>query len=94
MAQLTIKTKHNALAWALNFCKPVIEISGQKYQYKWGENSFNLAPGNYNVKIHYPYLGMKCGASEVDFSITENETKYMQYKAPMIIFAKGKIKFK
>lgn len=89
---LHIKTGFFPLAWFLFFVTPNIEINGNKYPKKWGEHPFEVAPGEYTVKISFPYFGMKeCGANQVKVSVAEGETKRIKYNMPAWMFAKGKI---
>lgn len=88
-----IKTGFFPLAWVLYFCKTVVEKNGEKNTQKWGTHFFELKPGEYNIKIYFPYLFMKeCGANQIQLTIVEGQTKKISFYMPPVIFLKGTIK--
>jgi hypothetical protein len=90
---LEIKTGFFPLAWFLYFVTPTIEINGEKHKNKWGENVFSLSPGEYKVKISFPYMGKsECGANEIKVSLSEGQNKRIIYNMPPWMFSKGSIK--
>lgn len=90
---LEIKTEFFPLAWFLYFVTPTIEINGEKHHKKWGENYFSLSPGEYQVKISFPYMGKsECGANEIKVSLSEGQIKRITYNMPPFMLAKGTIK--
>ncbi|MCH2224817.1 MAG: hypothetical protein MK066_08620 [Crocinitomicaceae bacterium] len=89
---IKIQTKFFFLAWFLYFCTPVIEINGKPMKKKWGTHNFDLAPGDYHIKIFFPYIFMKeCGANTVSVILGENETINVTYNMPPWMLSKGKI---
>ncbi|PVX51094.1 hypothetical protein C7377_1427 [Balneicella halophila] len=90
---LKIETGFFPLAFFLHFVTPTIEINGKKYKKEWGLHLFQLTPGDYVVKISFPYIGMSdCGANEIKVSLSEGETRIIIYSMPPWIFAKGSIR--
>ncbi len=89
---IEIKTGFFPLAWFLYFITPTIEINGEKHKKKWGTTVFNLSPGEYNVKVSFPYMGAERGANEVKVSLAEGENKKITYNMPPWMFSKGSIK--
>ena len=90
---LEIKTGFFPLAWFLFFVATTIEINGEKHKKKWGETFFSLPPGEYQVKISFPYLGIaECGANEIKVSLTEGQKRRVIYNMPPWMLAKGRIK--
>ena len=90
---LTVKTSFFPLAWILYFVTPTININGKEFKREWGKNSFDLSPGDYQVKISFPYMGQSdMGANEISISLNEGEIKNISYEMPPWIFAKGDIK--
>jgi len=89
---LEIKTGFFPLAWFLYFVTPTIEINGEKHKKKWGKIFFSLSPGEYRVKISFPYMGYERGANEINVSLSENQIRKITYNMPPWMFAKGSIK--
>jgi hypothetical protein len=90
---IEIKTGFFPLAWFLFFVTPTIEINGEKHNKKWGETFFSLPPGEYQVKISFPYFGKaECGANEIKVSLSEGQKRRVTYNMPPWILAKGSIK--
>ncbi len=90
-----IKTKFFPLAFFLFFVTPCIEIDGKQYRRKWGRSFFEIPAGQHNIKVFFPYIFMReCGANQITLSIEDGEEKHILYKAPLILFFKGKIKIK
>ena len=91
--RLIIKTSFFPLAWFLYFVTPTIEINGEKHKNKWGENFFDLSPGQYRIKISFPYMfNSECGANEIQVSLRKGESKKIKYYMPPWMFSKGSIK--
>lgn len=91
-AGISIETSFFPLAWILHFVTPTIEINGVKHHRKWGMADFELEPGEYSVKISFPYLGNpECGANSVVFTLSEAERKFIRYEMSFWIFDKGAI---
>lgn len=81
---LEIKTTFFPLAWFLYFVTPTIEINGEKQKKKWGNTFFALSPGEYLIKIYFPYFGKsECGANEIKVSISEGEQKKSPITCPL-----------
>jgi hypothetical protein len=90
---IEVKTEFFPLAWILYFCTPVIEINGQKNSKSWGKHFFELLPGEYNVKVYFPYMGQKeCGANQVKITLLEGQNRKISYNMPPWMFSKGTIK--
>ena len=90
--QLNLKLAFFPLAWFLFFVKPFIEINGEKHEKSWGSCSFDLDPGQYEIKIYFPYLGIdKCGLGQITCSLEEGETKTISYYMWPWALAKGEV---
>lgn len=90
---LEIKTGFFPLAWFLFFVTPTIEINGVKHKRKWGKTFFELSPGEYRIKISFPYMGKsECGANEIQVTLSEGQRKRITYNMPAWMLAKGTIK--
>lgn len=90
---IEIKTEFFPLAWFLHFVTPIIEINGEKHKKKWGETFFSLPPGEYQVKISFPYLAMaECGANEITVPLSEGQKRIVKYYMPPWVMLPGNIK--
>ena len=90
--ELEIKLGFFPLAFFLFACTPVIEIDGEKNQKSWGSHYFEITPGQHNIKIYIPYVGMpECGVNEVTINIQERVKRKISYYMWPWIFAKGSI---
>ena len=90
--ELKVKLEFFPLAWFLFFVKPFVEINGEKHEKSWGVSTFNLEPGEYNVKIYFPYFGHdECGVNQISFSLKKGETKTISYYMWPWAFSKGEI---
>lgn len=90
---IQIKTGFFPLAWFLFFVTPTIEINGVRYKKSWGESFFELPPGEYHVRISFPYFGKaECGANEVNVLVSEGQSKRVTYNMPPWMLAKGIIR--
>ena len=80
------------LAFLYALCTPIIEINGQQHKGTWGANSFDIAPGQYNVRIYAPYLFFRqCGDNNIDVSVKEGQQTKIKFVMPNLAFMKGKI---
>jgi hypothetical protein len=92
-SSIEIKTEFFPMAWFLHFVSPVIEINGQVHPSKWGVRTFDLPPGDYMIKIYFPYMFQKqCGANEIKVSLAEGQQRKVNYNMPPWMFSKGVIK--
>ena len=90
--ELEIKLGFFPLAFYLFACTPVIEIDGEKNQRSWGSHYFEVTPGQHNIKIYFPYIGMsECGANEVTIDVQEGAKRKVSYYMWPWMFAKGSI---
>ncbi len=92
---INVKTAFCPIAFLLYFVTPVIEINGKKYSKKWGENFFDLSPGEYNVKIYFKYMWMtECGANEAKVIVNEGDVKQIDFHMPPWMLSKGRIEIR
>ena len=76
------------------FIRPTIEINGDKHKERCGTKFFPLSPGEFMVKISFPWLGRtECGAAEIKVAISEGQSRKIVYKPSKIfIYLKGSLK--
>lgn len=90
MTGIQTTTEFFPLAFFLNAFSPTIEINGTKYPKKWGVDIFELAPGDYVVKIYFKYLFMaECGANSVSVKVREGQLTKVSWYMPPLVFLKG-----
>jgi len=78
------------LAFLLLFCTPVVVINGVTYRLSWGTHYFDLTPGQYHVKIFFPYLFLpECGANSVAFELHQGVVRTVSFYMWPWVFAKG-----
>jgi hypothetical protein len=91
-AAVAVTTKFFPLAWLLYFFKPNITVDGQPMTGTWGRNTIPVAPGAHQVHVHTPYiLPTKVGKAEVMVNVGPGQTAELEYKVPMLIWARGSL---
>jgi hypothetical protein len=89
---MMVTTKFFFLAFLLYFFPPTVVIDGTANQVKWGSHFWPTPPGDHSVKIFFKYLFMKeAGPAETTVTVPEGGTANVTYKAPWLVFLKGKI---
>ncbi|GAA2603717.1 hypothetical protein Adu01nite_34770 [Paractinoplanes durhamensis] len=76
------------MAFMLGLFKPVIEINGQRVGNTWSRQIIPLAPGQYLLHVHVPYL-WPLGPADLPVNIYPGQTLELEYRAPMIAFIRG-----
>lgn len=90
--KIMINTDFFGLAWFLYFVTPIIEINGKQIRRSWGDSQFELDPGNYTIRIYFPYFFMtECGANSVKLQIEEGKSKKVTFYMPGWMLAKGRM---
>lgn len=81
------------LLWILYFIKPKVVINGVETQGRWKEPMFfPTGPGNFEVKTYFPYLiPSKAGMGTIGVTVNPGQVVNVTYKAPWIVFLKGKM---
>jgi hypothetical protein len=87
-----VHTSFMALAFVLSMVKTGVVIDGQRYVVPWGTNGFPVSPGRHHVRVFFNYfLPKEAGANEVDVVVAPGETVDVSYRAPWLVFLKGRI---
>ena len=93
MGRLQVHSSFFFLAWILYFCTPKIELNGQPARRPWGTASFDLPPGNYQLRVSFPYLLMSnAGDSRLNIQIHPGQVTLTSYSAPFILFFGGTLR--
>jgi hypothetical protein len=95
MEQGTIKVRTGFLflQFLLFFFKPTISIDGGEPQKNsWGESTHTVSPGQHTVHIEIPYIFTKVAKADATVDVAADQTVTVNYRAPLIVTMKGKIK--
>ena len=88
--RLSIHASFNPLQWGLFFKYPWIDINGQAAKGKWGQNTFDLPPGRYTVKVSAPMFFMKTsGLGETQVDVYAGYDSGLKYYAPFLLLLTG-----
>ena len=89
---IEVKVTHSPLAFIYRLFTPTIEINGSKERRAWGDHSFPLLPGMYEVSVSYPWLwSPQCGKNTVWVSLEAGQVRKVTYRAGLIRYLPGKI---
>ncbi|WP_228461733.1 serine/threonine-protein kinase [Gordonia spumicola] len=87
-----LTTKYFPLSWFFLFLTPTVEIDGTPVRARWGDNRFDLAPGQHRVRIWVPYLaGWRVGPAETVVSVGPQSAVALEYRAPVWAFSAGSL---
>lgn len=92
-AAITVTAKFFPLSFFFAFVKPNIVLDDQEtVAGTWGANTIPVAPGTHRVHVHTPYLlPARVGPAEVVVDVPPGQNVQMEYKAPLIVWAKGSL---
>ena len=89
---IQVNTSYPALAFLLSAFKTRIAINGQRYELPWGTHTFPVGPGRHSVRVSFKYLlPSDAGGNEVEVEVEPGSTVRVRYRAPWLVFLKGKI---
>jgi hypothetical protein len=92
VTRIAVQTGFFPMAWFLYFVSPIVELNGQINKRNWGTSFFDVTPGEYLVRIYFPYLGnSQCGVNQIQVKVEEGQTVKISYYMPPWMLAKGKI---
>jgi hypothetical protein len=90
VGQLHLHTSFFFAFWILFFIKPRIEINGQLHIISWGNTTFDLPAGQYQLQVFYRYFVLpKAGAATMTVAIQPGQCTMVKYTAPWFIFLWG-----
>jgi len=89
---IRVQTKFFPLAFLLLFFKPWLSVDGaQPTKVSWGETFYPTGPGHHKVRAYVPYLYMRhMGDSTIDVDVAPGAVVSARWRAPLVIFLKGK----
>ena len=90
---IRVTAKFFPLMWILFFVKPHIQIDGADMQGAWKTpHYFPVAPGQHTVSAYFPYfIPKQAGKGTVTVNVAPGQTVDVGYKAPWIVFLKGRM---
>lgn len=90
---IQVTAKFFPLFWILFFIKPHVQIDGADVQGAWNTpQQFPVAPGNHTVSVYFPYfIPRQAGKGTVTVDVAPGQTVSVAYKAPWIVFLKGRM---
>jgi hypothetical protein len=90
---ITVTARFMPLSFFFLFVKPNFELDGQPaIPGTGGTNTFPVAPGPHRVCMYTPYLlPARVGPAEVVVDVPPGQNVHMEYKAPLIVWAKGSL---
>jgi hypothetical protein len=81
------------LSWILYFVNPVVWINGQRHQARWGRNSFDLPPGQYDVRICFAYMWTdSAGLAQAMLPVHPGYVTVVRYEAPFFVTTAGSMR--
>ncbi|HUZ29115.1 MAG TPA: hypothetical protein VMU90_07725 [Solirubrobacteraceae bacterium] len=58
----------------------------------WGTNDLQVPAGTRRIEVYFPYIFMpKAGRNDIQVDVAEGQTVKVTYKAPWLVFLKGKL---
>ena len=92
-AVLNVAATYNPLAFFYAAFTPTITINGTVHRLPWGEHSFPVSPGAYEVSVSYQWLlSPECGKNTARVELRAGQRKTVTYCARLIRFIPGSIK--
>ncbi|MEQ1702277.1 MAG: hypothetical protein ABMA25_19370 [Ilumatobacteraceae bacterium] len=92
-ATIQVTAKFFPLFWILFLIKPHVVIDGSDVQGAWNTpQQFPVAAGGHTVTVYFPYfIPRKAGKGTVTVDVAPGQTVNVGYKAPWIVFFKGRM---
>jgi len=89
---IALTTKFMPLAFFLFFVKPYVALNGHVIPTNWGRLVIPVAPGQYHLYVHTPYLlPTKLGPAEMPVMVGPGQVVEMEYRSPLTTFSKGSL---
>lgn len=88
---IVLTTRHNPMAWMLNFTKLTVAVDGNPQKMSWGTVTIPAAPGRHRLDISFGYLGQQRGAASTEVDVPPEGAVAVTYRMPSWMFAAGRI---
>lgn len=94
MGTIRLTTKFFFLAFLLYLFPARAEVDeGVPIKVGWGTRDLQVEPGTHRLEVYFPYLYLrKAGRNQVEVTLQEGQTVNVSYKAPWLVFLKGKMR--
>jgi len=80
------------LAFLLYFFPPTFVVDGEPRRGRWREPAtVPVTPGHHVVRVYFRYLFMDAGVGEVPVDVAEGTVRRVGYKAPWLVFLRGRM---
>lgn len=81
------------LAFILFFFPPTFVVDGQAWRGTWRQPMpVPVTPGRHVVRVFFRYLGiMDAGVGETEVDVPSGSTRRVTYKAPWLVFLRGRM---
>ena len=90
---IEVETGYPVLFFTLALFSTRVAIDGQFHYLPWGTHTFRVAAGRHYVRVWHTYLiPTEVGANEVDVDVASGQTVRVVYRAPWIVYMKGKLR--
>jgi len=94
MGTIRLTTKFFFLAFLLYLFPAHARVDDQEpVRVGWKTSDLEVSPGTHRLEVYFPYLFImpKAGRNEVQVDVAEGQTVNVTYKAPWLVFLKGKM---
>jgi hypothetical protein len=95
MGTIRITAKFFILQFFLFFFPAYAQVDGgEAIKIGWGTKDVEVAAGTHQVTVYIPYLfGLipRMGENQIEVSVAEGETVAVKFRAPFLVFMKGKL---
>jgi hypothetical protein len=90
---IEIRATYFPLAFLLLLFPPTFVVDGQAMPGRWNQaTTIPVGPGSHQVKVFFRYLWfMDAGPGETQVDVTEGSVRRVTYKAPWLVFLRGKM---
>lgn len=91
-AHLILDVKRHWLGFMLAVITPKIVLNGYQMLGQWGRNTIPLAPGQYHLHVHLPYLlPPKIGPADLTIWLQPGTALELEYRAPLWTYSRGSL---
>lgn len=89
-SHLVLDLKRHWFAFMLGLMTPAITLNGYPVPGRWGRVPIPLAPGQYHLHIHLPYLmPSQIGPADLTVWLQPGQALELEYRAPLWAYSRG-----
>ena len=87
-----INARYMPLAFLYGLCRVRVMIDGEEFTQGWGEQSYEVSPGQHRIAVRFRYCFIPVGDAAVDIEIDGGAHLRLQYDAPVLsVFGPGEL---